>query len=79
MGGEVTEGKLTPTRKNDLVAIGGQFPRSSKPTASALIAAIRRPIQSLGRCPTTPVAEANVRRLPQSPLVIKIAVSAREM
>jgi hypothetical protein len=49
MGGEVIEGKLAPTRKNDLVAIGGQFPRSSKPTASARIAEIRRLIQYPGR------------------------------
>ncbi len=48
-GIEVTEGKLKLTRNNDLVTIGGQFPRLTKRTASARIAEIRRLIQSLGR------------------------------
>ncbi len=48
-GIEVTEGKLKLTRNNDLVTIGGQFPRLTKRTASARIAEIRRLIQSLGK------------------------------
>ena len=45
----MTEGKLKLTRNNDLVTIGGQFPRLTKRTASARIAEIRRLIQSLGK------------------------------
>jgi transcription-repair coupling factor (superfamily II helicase) len=48
-GIEVTEGKLKLTRNNDLVTIGGHFPRLTKRTASARIAEIRRLIQSLGK------------------------------
>jgi transcription-repair coupling factor (superfamily II helicase) len=48
-GIEVTEGKLKLTRNNDLITIGGQFPRLTKRTASARIAEIRRLIQSLGK------------------------------
>jgi transcription-repair coupling factor (superfamily II helicase) len=44
---EVTQGKVKLTRRNDLITVGGQFPRLTKPDAKGRITEIRKLLLSI--------------------------------